>query len=65
MNDSNSFSTENLTGSMHYGLQAMQEINARRDDLNALMKAMAAELQVEPTVVEQMLLVVLKHRQSR
>jgi hypothetical protein len=50
---------------MHYGLQAMQEINDRRDDLDALMKVMAEELQVEPAVIEQMLLVVLKHRQSR
>ena len=65
MRDSDSFPTENLTGSMHYGLQVMQEINDRRDDLNALMKAMAEELEVEPAVIEQMLLVVLKHRQGR
>ena len=65
MKDSNSFPTENLTGSMHYGLQAMQEINDRRDDLNALMKVMAEELEVEPAVIEQMLMVALKHRQSR
>ena len=65
MKDSNSFPNENLTGSMHYGLQVMQEINDRRDDLNALMKAMAEELEVEPADIEQMLLVVLKHRQSR
>ena len=65
MRDSHSFPNENLTGSMHYGLQVMQEINDRRDDLNALMKAMAEELEVEPADIEQMLLVVLKHRQGR